>query len=175
MDFQLPVGKSQFKWVIVCIDYLTKWIETAPLAAITTEKVQHFLQRNIFYRHGTPESIIMDNGKQFNNDLQITWSKARGTTLKFVSVAHPKTNGQVEAANKLIKCLIRKKLDDAKGLWPEKLDETLWAIRTTPTEATGETPFCLMYGTDAVLPIKVIKPTQRVTLFEPETNSRTCN
>ncbi|XP_050386257.1 uncharacterized protein LOC126802648 [Argentina anserina] len=167
----LPVGKCQFKWVIVCIDYHSKWIEAAPLTAITTEKVQNFLQRNIFYRHGTPESIITDNGTQFNNEYLITWCKARGTKLKFASVAHPKTNGQVEAANKLIKSLLRKKLGEAKGLWPEKLDEVVWAIRTTPTEATGETPFCLMYGTEAVLPIEVIQPTQRVSLFDPETNS----
>ncbi|XP_050385557.1 uncharacterized protein LOC126802065 [Argentina anserina] len=109
----------------MCIDYHSKWIEAAPLTAITTEKVQNFLQRNIFYRHGMPESIIRDNGTQFNNDHLITWCKARGTKLKFASVAHPKTNRQVEAANKLIKGLLRKKLDEAKGLWPEKLDEVL--------------------------------------------------
>ncbi|XP_050379705.1 uncharacterized protein LOC126797065 [Argentina anserina] len=125
----------------------------------------------MFYHHGTPESIITDNVTQFNNDHLITWCKARGTTLKFASVAHPKTNGQVEAPNKLIKGLLRKKLDEAKGLWPEKLDEVLWAICTTPTEATGETPFYLMYGMEAVLPIEVIQPTQRVSLFDPETNS----
>ncbi|XP_050374602.1 uncharacterized protein LOC126792164 [Argentina anserina] len=132
----LPIGKCQFKWVIVCIDYHSKWIEAAPLMAITTEKC-----------------------------------KARGTKLKFASVAHPKTNGQVEAANKLIKGLLRKKLDEAKGLWPEKLDEVLWAIRTTRTEATGKTHFCLIYGTEAVLPIEVIQPTQRVSLFDHDTNS----
>ncbi|XP_050374716.1 uncharacterized protein LOC126792303 [Argentina anserina] len=166
----LPVGKGQFKWVIVCIDYHSKWIEAAPLAAITTKKVPHFLQRNIFYSHGTPESIT-DNATQFNNDLLITWCKERGTTLKFDSVAHPKTNGQVEAANKLTKGILRKKLDGAKGFWPEKLDEALWAIRTTPIEAIGETSFCLMYGTEAVLLIEMIQPIQRVILFEPETNS----
>ncbi|XP_050369270.1 uncharacterized protein LOC126787421 [Argentina anserina] len=136
----LPVGKCQFKWVIVCIDYHSKWIEAPPLTAITTEKVQDFLHRNIFYRHDTPVSIITDNGTQFNNDHLITWCKARGTTLKFASVAHPKTNGQVEDANKLIKGLLRKKLDDANGLWPEKLDEVLWAIRTMPT-SHGRDPF----------------------------------
>ncbi|XP_050374731.1 uncharacterized protein LOC126792322 [Argentina anserina] len=141
------------------------------MTAITTEKVQNFLQRNIFYRHGTLEFIITDNGTQFNNKHLITWCKARGTKLKFASVTHPKTNRQVEAANKLIKGLIRKKLDEAKGLWPEKHDEVLWEIRTTPTEAMGETPFCLMYSTEAVLPIEVIQPTQRVSLFDPDTNS----
>ncbi|XP_050387685.1 uncharacterized protein LOC126803985 [Argentina anserina] len=155
----------------MCINYHSKWIEAAPLTAITTKKVQNFLQRNIFYRHGTPESIITDNGTQFNNDHLITRCKATGTTLKFASAAHPMTNGQVEAANKLIKGLLRKKQDEAKGLWPEKLDNVLWAIRTTPTEATGETSFCLMYSTEVVLPIEVIQPTQRVSLFDPETNS----
>ncbi|XP_050387696.1 uncharacterized protein LOC126803995 [Argentina anserina] len=133
----LSIRKCQFKWVIVCIDYHSKWIEAAPLTAITTEKVQNFLQCNIFYRHSTPKFIITDNGTQFNKDHLITWCKVRGTMLKFASIAHPKTNGQMEAGNKLIKGLLRKKQDEAKGLWPEKLDEALWEIRTTPKEATG--------------------------------------
>ncbi|XP_050369338.1 uncharacterized protein LOC126787510 [Argentina anserina] len=136
----LPTGNCQFKWVIMYIDYHSKLIKVAPLAAITTKKVQHFLQLNIFYPHSTPESIIMDN------EMLITWCRGKGTQLKFASVAHPKTNGQVQVADKLIKGLLNK-LDEANGFWHEKLNEALWAIRTTPTEATGETPFCLMYGT----------------------------
>ena len=70
-----------------------------------------------------------------------------GTKMVFASVAHPQTNGQVEAVNKIIKKLLKKKLDDAKGLWAQKLSEVLWAIRTTATEATGETPFSMTFGT----------------------------
>ncbi|XP_050373002.1 uncharacterized protein LOC126790704 [Argentina anserina] len=70
----------------------------------------------------------MDNDTHFNNDHLITWCNVRGTTFKFASITHPKTNGQLEAVNKLIKGLLRKKLDDAKGFWPEKLEEVLWAI-----------------------------------------------
>ena len=170
-----PTAKCQFKWAVVCIDYHSKWIEAAPLAAITTEKVKRFLQSNIFYRHGMPESIITDNGTQFNNADIISWCESHGVKMRYASVAHPKTNGQVEAANKVIKTLLKKKLDDAKGLWAEKLPEVLWAIRTTPTEATGETPFSLMYGTEAVLPIEIASPTARVAMFDLASNTEGVN
>ncbi|XP_024190641.1 uncharacterized protein LOC112194657 [Rosa chinensis] len=89
--------------------------------------------------------------------------------MRFTSVAHPQTNSQVEAANKIIKKLLKKKLEDKKGLWAEKLPEVLWAIKRTPTSASGETLFCMMFGTDAVLPIKVTQPTARVECYDTTT------
>jgi len=62
------------------------------------------------------------------------------------SVEHPQTNGQAEAANKVILMKLRKRLDNAKGRWPEELVEVLWAYRCTPQSATNESPFSLVYG-----------------------------
>ena len=93
-----------------------------------------------------------------------------GTKIIFASVAHPQTNGQVEAVNKIIKKLLKKKLDDTKGMWAQKLPEVLWAIKTTTTEATGETPFSMAFGTDAVLPIETLIPSGRVENFGAATN-----
>ncbi|XP_070050972.1 uncharacterized protein [Nicotiana tomentosiformis] len=56
---------------------------------------------------------------------------------------------------------MKKKLEDAKGLWAELLPEVLWAYRTMPKMSTGETPYSLVYGTDAVIPIKVREPSLR--------------
>ena len=77
------------------------------------------------------------------------------------SVEHPQTNGQAEAANKVILGQLKKRLGSAKGLWAEKLSEILWAYRCTPQTSTGETPFNLTYSTDAMLPIEVNEPTLR--------------
>ncbi|XP_062019159.1 uncharacterized protein LOC133735742 [Rosa rugosa] len=167
---KFQTAKGQFKYIIVAIDYNSKWIEAEPLTAITTAKVIRFLWKNIYCRYGVPHTIITDNGTQFNNKELISFTANLGTKLSFASVAHPQTNGQVEAANKIIKKLLKKKLDSAKGLWAEKLPEVLWAIRTTPTTATGETPFCMMFGTEAVLPIEVTQPTARVEGYCPDTN-----
>ncbi|XP_062012277.1 uncharacterized protein LOC133728861 [Rosa rugosa] len=172
---KLPTAKGQFKYIIVAIDYNSKWIEAEPLTAITTAKVIHFLWKNIYCHYGVPHTIITDNGTQFNNKEIISFTANLGTKMSFASVAHPQTNGQVEAANKIIKKLLKKKHDDAKGLWAERLPEVLWAIRTTPTSANGETPFCMMFGTEAVLPIEVTQPTARVEGYCPKTNDEGIN
>ncbi|KAL6125520.1 hypothetical protein ACLB2K_073577 [Fragaria x ananassa] len=130
-----------------------------------------FLMKNIYCRIGVPETIITDNGTQFNNPKLIEFTKDMGTRMVFASVAHPKTNGQVEAVNKIVKKLLKKKLDDAKGLWAEMLPKALWAIRTTATESTGETPFSLAFGTEAVIPIEVTVPTGRVEGYDEQTNA----
>ncbi|XP_004298151.1 PREDICTED: uncharacterized protein LOC101300244 [Fragaria vesca subsp. vesca] len=122
------------------------------------------------FKFGIPETIVTDNGTQFNNNHLIEFTNDMGTKMVFSSVAHPQTNGQVEAVNKIIKKLLKKKLDDAKGLWAQKLPEVLWAIKTTTTEATGETPFSMAFGTEVVLPIETSIPSGRVKNFNATTN-----
>ena len=75
------------------------------------------------------------------------------------SVEHPQTNGQVEAANKVILRHLKRRLRSAKGLWAEKLLEILWAYRCIPQTSTGETPFNLTYDTDVMLPIEINEST----------------
>jgi len=65
MDILSPFspGKGQVKFLIVAIDYFTKWIEAKPLATITTQQVQQFVWKDIIYRYGVPHTIITDNGR----------------------------------------------------------------------------------------------------------------
>ncbi|XP_074347263.1 uncharacterized protein LOC141686105 [Apium graveolens] len=74
---------------------------------------------------------------------------------KFSSVAHPQGNGAIEAANKVIFRGIKKRLGESKGRWAEELPWILWAYRTTPRTSTGETPFRMAYGTEALVPVEV--------------------
>ncbi|XP_057248935.1 uncharacterized protein LOC130590493 [Beta vulgaris subsp. vulgaris] len=82
----------------------------------------------------------------------------------------PRTNGQVEAFTKILSAGIKKKLDNARGLWDEELQLVLWSIRTTTKNSTGETPFMLVYGSEAVLPIEVEEPTLRVMMYSEDAN-----
>nr|XP_009795505.1 PREDICTED: uncharacterized protein LOC104242179 [Nicotiana sylvestris] len=70
-------------------------------------------------------------------------------------------NGQTESSNKMILNILKKELEDAKGLWPELLPVVLWAYRTTPKTSTGEMPYSLVYGTDVVIPVEVGEPSLR--------------
>jgi len=81
----------------------------------------------------------------------------------FTSVELPQTNGQVESANRVILRGLKIRLTEAKGNWPEELSHVLWAYRTTPHSTTGETPFHLTFGTEAVIPVEVKEFSWRTT------------
>ncbi|XP_043691538.1 uncharacterized protein LOC122642173 [Telopea speciosissima] len=115
-------------------------------------------------------TLITDNGKQFEQKFK-EFSDQYEIQLRKTSVAHPQSNGLAEAMNKILLDGIKKKLETAKGLWVEELSNILWAYRTTTRLATGETPFMLVYGTEAVLPVEIGEILLRVQLYNPEVNN----
>ena len=72
--------------------------------------------------------------------------------------------------NRTLLKIIKAKLDDAKGAWPEELPNILWAYKTTARTPTGETPFRLTYGTEAVIPVEVGVTSTRREVFNEESN-----
>ncbi|XP_062005647.1 uncharacterized protein LOC133722767 [Rosa rugosa] len=87
---KLPTAMGQFKYAIVAVDYQTKWVEAEPLVAITTEKVKNFLCKNIYCRFGVPDTIVTDNGTQFDNDELRAYTENLGTRILYASPAHPR-------------------------------------------------------------------------------------
>ncbi|GJY78842.1 reverse transcriptase domain-containing protein [Tanacetum coccineum] len=73
-----PEGPDKVKFLIVAIDYFTKWIEAKPVATITGAQIKKFVWDNIFCRFGLPGEIISDNGKQFRDNLFKDWSLDEG-------------------------------------------------------------------------------------------------
>nr|XP_023919913.1 uncharacterized protein LOC112031455 [Quercus suber] len=89
---------------------------------------------------------------------------------RYSTPAYPQENGQAEAVNKVIVDGLKKMLDDAKGRWVEELPHVLWTYRTTPWRSTGETPFSMTYGTEAVIPLETGFPTLRTSSFTSDGN-----
>ena len=85
---------------------------------------------------------------------------------------YPQGNEQVEAINKVIVNGLKKRLDKAKGRWVEELSYVLWTYRTTPRRPTGETPFSMTYGFEAMIPLETGFPKLRTSLFTPDNNDR---
>jgi transposase InsO family protein len=102
-----------------------------------------------------PNSIIIDNGTNFTSGVFQEFAKKLGIQVKYASVAHPKSNGQVEKANGLVCAGLKKRLlqpvKQAAGAWVEELPSVLWSLRTTTNSSTGYTPFFLLFGAEAVL------------------------
>ncbi|KAL5579754.1 hypothetical protein UlMin_012196 [Ulmus minor] len=121
-------------------------------------------------RFGVPRELVSDHGTQFKNEKLQSICDRLGIKKVFSSPAHPKSNGQVEAVNKTIKQTLKKKLEKLKGAWVDELPFVLWAYRTSFRAATGETPFSLAYGVEAVIPIEISLPTFRVDNFDEESN-----
>ncbi|KAK3022349.1 hypothetical protein RJ639_047054 [Escallonia herrerae] len=165
-----PMASGQRRFVIVAIDYFTKWTEAESLATITSAKCEDFFWKNVVCRFGVPRALVVDNGKQFDNNNFRTFCTNLSIDLRFTSVAHPQSNGQTENINRSILQGLKKKLDEAKGAWVDELPKVLWAYRTTPHSVTGEMPFLLCYGTEAMLPVEIGVPTIQALHFHEVNN-----
>ncbi|XP_071732849.1 uncharacterized protein [Rutidosis leptorrhynchoides] len=100
-----------------------------------------------------------------------SWCEELGIKKNFTSVAHPQANGHVEVTNKEIVAGIKARLGLSQTGWVDELPNVLWVHWTTPKRSTGETPFSLVYGTEAVIPAKICVPTQHIMAFDIEANS----
>ncbi|GJR11624.1 reverse transcriptase domain-containing protein [Tanacetum coccineum] len=144
-----PEGPGKVKFLIVAVDYFTKWIEAKPVATITGNQVKKFVWDNIVCRFGLPGEIVSDNGKQFRDNPFKDWCEKLCIRQCFASVKHPQTNGLVERANRSLGEGIKARLDERSKDWIEELSHVLWSHRTMIKSSNGETPFSLTYGTEA--------------------------
>nr|GFB91145.1 reverse transcriptase domain-containing protein [Tanacetum cinerariifolium] len=147
------------KFLIVAIDYFTKWIEAKAVATITGNQVKRFVWDNIVCRFGLPREIISDNEKQLCDNPFKDWCVKLNITQHFASIKHPQTNSLVDRINRSLGEGIKARLDKHKGRWVEELSHVLWAHRTTIKVSTGDTPFSFVYETKAVISAKIRMPT----------------
>jgi hypothetical protein len=121
-------------------------------------------------RFGVPNRIIIDNGSQFTSGLFREYCASVSIKIYFAFVAHPRSNGQAEHANaEVLKGpktrSFNSKLEAYGKKWLDNLQSVLCSIRTSATKPTGETPFFLVYGAEAVLPTDVKFGSPRVLAF----------
>jgi transposase InsO family protein len=160
--------------MLVAVDKFTKWVEATPVTTQDSAAAINFI-KSIVFRFGVRHSIIIDNGTNFTSKEFKSYCESMGIKLKFASVAHPKTNGQVKKANGLICNGIKKRLlaplEKAKHAWVDELPSVLWSLKTTPNAATQETPFFLVHGTEAVLPVKITHEAPRISSYDETTST----
>ncbi|KAL0373856.1 UNVERIFIED_CONTAM: Gag-Pol polyprotein [Sesamum radiatum] len=165
-----PQAVAQKKFIVVAVEYFSKWVKAEALAKITEREMINFIWKNIICRFGIPRVLISDNGTQFKGKAITAWCKELKIQQNFTAVRNPQANGQTEVTNRTILQHLKTRLEGAKGSWVEELPGVLWAYRTTPRSATSETPFCLVFGTEAIIPAEIGEETQRIAQYEKERN-----
>jgi IS30 family transposase len=98
----LPPAQGNLKYVVVAVEYFSKWIEAKPLATITSATIHKFFWQNIVCHFGVPKAITVDNGTQFDAETFKDFCDRIGTKIYFASVRYPESNGLVERANGII-------------------------------------------------------------------------
>ena len=159
--------------LLVAVDKFTKWIEAKPIKKLNGPTAVTFIS-DITIRYGVPHNIITDNGTQFTRKKLLDFCDDHHIRVDWAAVAHPMTNGQVECANGMIlqglKPRIYNDLNKFGKRWMKELPSVVWSLRTTPSRATGFTPFFLVYGAEAILPTDLEYGSPRTKAYDDRSN-----
>nr|KYP38879.1 Pro-Pol polyprotein [Cajanus cajan] len=150
-----PPSSKNHKYILVAIDYFTKWVEAIPLKEVEQKDIIDFVEDHIITRFGIPQTITTNQGTIFTGRKVARYAESRGIKLITSTPYYAQTNGQVDAVNKLIISLIKRHISGKPRNWHETLVQILWAYRNSPRDATKTTPYKLVYGHDAVLPLDI--------------------
>nr|GFA37938.1 hypothetical protein [Tanacetum cinerariifolium] len=155
IDFMGPFPSSKGnKYILVAVDYLSKWVKAKALSTNDARVVVKFL-KYLFSRFGTPKAIISDRGTHFCNDQFERIMSKYGVTPRLSIAYHPQTSRQVEVTNRGLKRILEWAMGENRALWSDKLEDALWAFRTAFKTSVGCTPYRLVYGKACHLPLEL--------------------
>nr|GEY70951.1 reverse transcriptase domain-containing protein [Tanacetum cinerariifolium] len=150
----LPRLENPNKYILVAVDYLSKWVEAKVLPTNDARAVVKFL-KSLFARFGTPRAIISNHGTHFCNDIFAKVMSEYGVTHRLATAYHPQTSGQVEILNHGLKRILVRTVGKNRASWSKKLENALLAFRTAYKTPIGCTPYKLVYRKSCHLPIKL--------------------
>ncbi|MCO5567279.1 hypothetical protein L7F22_020969 [Adiantum nelumboides] len=157
-------------YILVAIDYMTRWVEAQSIARVNEKTVSKFVYTPICCRFGTPLEIVSDNGPGFRRGLLTEVCEELKIFHRHSTPYYPQSNGLVEKTNGIIAGIIRKMVESKPKRWDNFLDAAIWAYITTYRDATQFTPFHLVYGQDALQPIELNIPTIKLTRRQQQNN-----
>ncbi|GKC91076.1 reverse transcriptase domain-containing protein [Tanacetum coccineum] len=146
IDLMGPFPSSRNnKYILVAVDYISKWVEAEALPTNDTRVVVKFL-RKLFYRFGVPKALISDRGTHFCNSLLVKTLKKYGVTHRLATPYHPQTSDQTKNTNRAIKRILERIVNGNRKEWADKLDDNA---------PIGSTPFRIVYEKACHLPLEM--------------------
>lgn len=149
---QFVRSNSGNQYVVVFIDYLTKWVEAFPTKDQTALTIAQLLVEEVISRHGVPRELLSDRGAAFLSALLKDICQLMGLKKVNTTAYHPQGDGLVERFNRTLTDMLAKTVDQSGKNWDTCLPYVLFAYRTSLQESTQESPFHLLYGRDPCLP-----------------------
>ena len=158
---EMPQTERGNRYVIVFIDYLTKWVEAYATPDQTSETIARLLVDNVVCRHGVPGGLLSDRGANLLSSLIMDVCRLLGMRKINTTAYHPQGDGLVENFNRTLQAMLAKHGKEFGPAWDLHLQQMLFAYRVRPHSSTGESPFYLLYGRDPHLPTETAFSTPR--------------
>ena len=156
IDFMGPFPSSYNNlYILLAVDYVSKWVEAIPTCTNDAKVVAQFLRSHIFSRFETPRALITDNGTHFCNKVIDKVFQKYGVRHRTSLAYHPQSNGQAEVSNREIKSILEKTANSSRKDWSKKIEDALWAYRTSFKTPLGMSPFRIVYGKACHLPVEL--------------------
>ncbi|XP_072048962.1 LOW QUALITY PROTEIN: uncharacterized protein [Amphiura filiformis] len=150
-----PCSERGHRYILVLVDYATRYPEAAPLKSIEAERVAEELVV-MFSRLGVPREVLTDLGSQFTSGIMKEVSRLLSIKQLTTTPYHPACNGLVERFNGTLKALLKKICEERPKDWDRYVAPLLFAYRETPQDSTGFAPFDLLYGRTVRGPMAIL-------------------
>ena len=151
-----PASSKGHKYILVLVDYATRWIEAIPTKTLTAKESINALIK-IFTEQGIPETICSDNGTNFAAALTNAFYEILGIKPRYSTPEHPASNGLVERANRTFKNMLHHTIQKYGRKWDQMVPLITWAMRDMPNDTTGIPPVTLKTGQPPRGPLHILK------------------
>ena len=152
----LPETEHQNKYILVISDYFTKWTEAYAIRNREAKTIADELVKNFICRFGAPDYIHTNQGRNFESSLISEICKLLGIKKTRTTPYHPQSDGMVESFNRTLLNMLGIACNDLQETWDVQLPFLMMAYCTSVQESTGKTPFSLMFGREARLPVDIM-------------------